>query len=148
MTDTRGVATTLNYVLGLAIALVLITGLLIAGGTFVETQRDASIRTELAVVGEQVSSDVQTADRLAQTTTNNETVRVGRELPPRVAGNTYQVRIEGGSDPRIVVRTIDPEINVTVPVRTTVPVARSTASGGSVVVNYTAAGELELEGGR
>ncbi|AQL41674.1 hypothetical protein BV210_02625 [Halorientalis sp. IM1011] len=144
--DDRGVSTTLNYVLGLSIALILITGLLVAGGTFVESQRDQSIRTELEVLGEQVSADVMMADRLARTTTDNETVRVGRDLPPRVAGTTYDVRIEGGSDPRVVVRTTNPDITVEVPVETTTSIESSSASGGSIAVNYTASDELTLEG--
>ncbi|WP_299264756.1 DUF7266 family protein [Halorientalis sp.] len=145
MTDDRGVSTTLNYVLGLAIALILITGLLVAGGTFVETQRDQSIETELAVLAEQVSSDVAMADRLAETTSDNESVRVGRSLPPRVAGSSYEVSIEGGSDPQVVVQTTDPEITVTVPVRSSTPIESSSVSGGTVAVNYTASDRLALE---
>jgi hypothetical protein len=144
----RGVSTTLNYVLGLAIALILITGLLLAGGTFVESQRDQSIETELSVLAEQVSADVMAADRLAETTTDNETVRVGRDLPARVAGSTYEVRIEGGSDPRVVARTSDPEIAVEVPVETSTGIESSSVSGGPVAVNYTASDELRLEGAR
>jgi hypothetical protein len=146
MTEDRGVSTTLNYVLGLAIALILITGLLVAGGTFVENQRDQSIRTELAVVAEQVSADVMMADRLAETTSDNETVRVGRDLPSRVAGSSYEISIEGGSDPQIVVQTTDPEITVTVPVKTSTPIESSSVSGGATAVNYTASDRLALEG--
>ncbi|WP_424019437.1 DUF7266 family protein [Halorientalis pallida] len=145
MTDDRGVSTTLNYVLGLAIALILITGLLLAGGTFVEDQRDRSIETELEVLGEQVSSDVMMADRLAETTSDNESVQVGRSLPPRVAGSTYEISIEGGSDPQVVVRTTDPEISVTVPVKTSTPIEASSVSGGTIAINLTASDELRLE---
>jgi len=144
--DTRAAATTLNYVLGLSIALILVTGLMVAGGTFVEDQRDRSIETELEVLAEQVSADVEMADRLARTTTENETVRVGRDLPPRVAGSNYDVGIEGGSDPQIVVRSTDPEITVTVPVENETSLESSTVSGGTVAVNYTASDELVLEG--
>jgi hypothetical protein len=143
--DDRGVSTTLNYVLGLGIALILITGLLLAGGTFVENQRDRSIRTELQVLGEQVSADVTMADRLVETTGDNESVQVGRSLPPRVAGSTYEVSIEGGSDPQVVVRTTDPEITVTVPVKTSTSIEPSSVSGGTVAVNLTASDRLRLE---
>ena len=144
--DDRGVSTTLNYVLGLAIALILITGLLLAGGTFVENQRDRSIETELQVLAEQVSSDVMMADRLVETTSENESVQVGRDLPARVAGSTYQVRIEGGTDPQVVVRTTDPEIAVVVPLKASTPIESSSVSGGTISVNYTASDELTLEG--
>ncbi|MFB6085136.1 MAG: hypothetical protein ABEJ94_12920 [Halorientalis sp.] len=145
MRDDRGVSTTLNYVLGLSIAFVLVTGLLLAGGTFVENQRERSIRTELEVLGEQVSADVEMAGRLVATTTRNESVRVSRDLPPRVAGIGYQISIEGGTDPRVVLRTFDPEITVTVPVKTSVPIESSTVSGGSIAINYTASNRLKLE---
>ncbi|RXK49480.1 DUF7266 family protein [Halorientalis pallida] len=145
MTDERGVSTTLNYVLGLSIALILITGLLVAGGSFVETQRDQSIETELAVLAEQVSSDVMMADRLVETTSDNESVRVGRDLPPRVAGSSYEVKIEGGSDPQVVVRTTGPEITVEVPLKTSTPIESSSVSGGTIAVNYTASDRLTVE---
>ncbi|SEN94640.1 hypothetical protein SAMN05216388_1006128 [Halorientalis persicus] len=143
--DDRGVSTTLNYVLGLAIALILVTGLLLAGGTFVENQRDQSIETELEVLAEQVSSDVEMADRLVETTSDNESVQVGRDLPARVAGSTYEVRFDGGTDPQVVVRTTDPEIAVRVPVKTSTPIESSSVSGGTIAVNYTASDELALE---
>jgi len=143
--DDRGVSTTLNYVLGLAIALILVTGLLLAGGTFVENQRDQSIETELEVLAEQVSSDVEMADRLVETTSDNESVQVGRDLPARVAGSTYEVRIDSGTDPQVVVRTTDPEIAVRVPVKTSTPIESSSVSGGTIAVNYTASDELALE---
>lgn len=145
MSDDRGVSTTLNYVLGLAIALILITGLLVAGGTFVENQRDQSIRTELSVLAEQVSSDVMMADRLAETTSDNRSVRVSRDLPPRVAGSSYEISVEGGSDPQVVIQTTDPEITVTIPVKTSTPIESSSVSGGATAVNYTASDRLALE---
>lgn len=145
MTEDRGVSTTLNYVLGLAIALILITGLLVAGGTFVENQRDQSIRTELSVLAEQVSSDVMMADRLAETTSDNRSVRVSRDLPPRVAGSSYEISVEGGSDPQVVIQTTDPEITVRIPVKTSTPIESSSVSGGATAVNYTASDRLALE---
>ena len=50
--DDRAVSTTLGYVLSLAIASILISGLMLATAGFVEGQREQVIRSELEVVGD------------------------------------------------------------------------------------------------
>jgi hypothetical protein len=116
---------------------ILVTGLFIAGGDFVSEQRETSIQTELEVVSEQVVADISMADRLAQTMSGNETVRVRRSAPDRVAGSSYAIAVEGGSDPKVVLRTVDPAVEVTVPIRNETDLEMTTINGGPLVVNYT-----------
>lgn len=147
MTDDRAVSSTVNYVLGLGIAFALVTGLLLAGGNFVQDQRESSIRTELEVVGEHVSADIMMADRLNGTAGGDGTIRVRRSLPNRVSGSPYVMAIEGGEDPQLVLETDSPAVTVEVAFTNTTAVETSRVSGGPVTVNRTDAGTLRLEGG-
>lgn len=146
MTDDRAVSTTVNYVLGLSIAFALVTGLFMAGGDFVQNQREDSIRVELEVLGEQVAADLMMADRLAETTTDNETVRVRRTLPPRVGGSSYSVSVEGGEDPYVVMQSSQPEITVEAEFTNETNVEMTEVNSRHLIVNYTAESTLAIEG--
>lgn len=89
--DDRAVSTTVNYALTLAITTLLITGLLVAGGDFVQGQRKQAALSELRVLGQQLAGDVAATDRLARSADGNGTVSVRRSLPDKVAGSNYRV---------------------------------------------------------
>jgi len=93
MTD-RAVSSTLNYVLSLGIMAVLVTGLLSAGGGFVEDRQEEVIRSELEVIGQQVASDVQRADRLVTAGDDNREVTLAQSLPERISGTGYRISLE------------------------------------------------------
>ncbi|QSG05906.1 DUF7266 family protein [Halapricum desulfuricans] len=141
--DDRAVSTTVNYVLGLSITFLLITGLFLAGGNFVQDQRETSIETELQVVAEQLAADVESADQLVQTTENG-TVVVERSVPSRVSGTGYTIAVEGGSDPRLVLTSNDPEIEVTAQFSNRTAVQPTRITGGPIQVTETG-GQLVLE---
>lgn len=143
MRDDRGVSMALGYVLGLSIAFLLVAGLFVAGGNFVQEQRETSVRTEMAVVSEQIASDMESADRLAQSTDNG-TIVVDRSLPSRVSGSSYTVSIEGGADPQLVLRTRDPDVEITAQFSNVTAVEPTEATGGPMQVTY-ADGALVLE---
>lgn len=136
--DDRGVSTTLGYVLTLAITAVLMSGLLIAAGSFVSGQNERVTQTELDVVGQRLAADVETADRLAEAGGGgpNVTVAVGSRLPETVAGRTYRVAVNESGRDRLVLRASDPDVSVTVHVVTDVPVANATLGGGPVRVAF------------
>lgn len=146
MSEDRAVSTTLNYVLGLGITFVLITGLLIAGTGFVEDQRESAMRAELQVLGQQLATDLAMADRLAATTSaDNRTVTIRRNLPSRVAGKGYTVSVEGGQYPHLVLETDGADVSVQVNVTNRTDVTMTEVSGGPVQVNYTDGDEIALE---
>lgn len=138
---------TLGYTLGLGIAAILITGLLIAGGGFVSDQREAAVRSELEVLGQQVASDIEAADRLAVAAGADATVSLGRTLPQRVAGSTYMVELVAEEDPFLRLSSSSPELEIDVAFTNTTAVEASRLDGGPFVVNLTAADELTLESG-
>jgi len=109
LSDSRAVSTTLGYVLSLAIATLLITGLIIAGGGYVDAQREQVIRDELTVVGQQLAADVERADRLVRAGEAPLTVRVNKTFSDRVTGSNYRVSFDPAAS-AIVLETNRPFI--------------------------------------
>lgn len=149
--DRRATSTALGYVLSLGIAAVLISGLLIAGGGLMESQRDQTARTELEVIGQTVADDLASAGRLADCDSCDLRLRI--DVPRRVAGEAYRVRVvEVDADPtvdsytsRFVLSTGRSDVAVNVTVHTSLPVAETSVAGGTIVVEYDpAASELEV----
>jgi len=143
MTD-RAVSSTLNYVLSLGIMAVLVTGLLSAGGGFVEDRQEEVIRSELEVIGQQVASDVQRADRLVTAGDDNREVTLAPVAPGADQRNGVSDIAGDHPETELVLISNDPEISVSVRVQTTTDLAPSNAGGGTVVVTYTSSEKLEV----
>lgn len=151
MTD-RAVTTTLEYALSLAMATVVITGLLVAGGDFVEDRRDQVVRTELRVIGQQIASDVQRADRLARAGTGADRLRLNASYPDRVAGIGYSVAVipdakSGVSGKQRQLELTASEGNITVEIEMHVESSLATTSftGGDVALRFDGPGtDLEV----
>ena len=131
----RGVSTALGYVLNLGVATLLVTALLLSAGTLVEDQRDRAASTELDVVGERLVADLAAADRLARTN-DPSTVRVEADVPVRVAGSYYTVRVNESNNDTIVLDADQSDVQVVVPFETTTEVLPSTVDGGDLAVRY------------
>lgn len=132
MTD-RAMSTTLSYVLTLAIAAVLVSGLLLAGSTFVEDRREQVIRQELLVIGEHLATNVEQVDRYARANEDLAEARIEQTFPGRVTGTSYGVRlVENGMEPTLVLRSVRPRVSVEVNVSVQTTVADSNASGGRI----------------
>lgn len=140
----RAVSITVNYVLGLAIATLLISGLLVATGGLLEDRTESAARAELRVIGERVAGSVAMADRLARTS-GAERVEVESTAPSRVAGTEYSIELEA-ADEELVLTTDDGDVTVRVPVANTTALADSRAPGGDVEVVLTSNDELEVRG--
>lgn len=140
MTD-RGVSVALNYVLSLAIATVIVSGLLFAAGDIVGDRQEAVVRGELRVVGEQIASSLASADRLART--GGETVALEVATPDRVGGLGYTITIDP-TESEVVLATSDPSVVVSVPYRSVTTVLASETTGGDVEIVLTVGGELEV----
>lgn len=152
MGDDRAVSTTLGYVLNLAVATLLLTGLLVAGGGLVEDQRERATRAELRVLGQQLAADLAAADRLAAAADPGDTVRVDRDLPATVTGSTYAIEVVGGTDPALVLDAERFDVTVRVSLAVETELESSSVTGGTVRVVYgdfdaDPAGELEVRDG-
>jgi hypothetical protein len=131
----RGVSTALGYVLNLGVATLLVTVLLLSAGTLVEDQRDRAAETELDVVGERLAADLAAADRLARTN-DPTTVRVEADVPVRVAGSYYAVRVNESGNGDLVLEAEQTAVQVVVPFESTTEVESSTVDGGDLAVVY------------
>jgi hypothetical protein len=139
MREDRAVSTTVSYVLTLAIATVLVAGLVGAGGAAVDQQREQTIRQELGVVGAQISNGLSMADRLVRgSATDPSAVSITRQLPSKVVGTGYTVELvdPGGSPPYLVLTASGSDVSVRVEVSTETPVEPTTISGGAVQIEY------------
>lgn len=147
--DDRAVGSTINYVLSLAIASVLVTGLMLAGGTFVDDRRTEVIRNELTVVGQQVAADLERADRLVRAgeTAAGTEVTLVRQFPERITGLRYRIETVPGSPDRVRLVVGEHDVSVTVRVDTATPIGAASAQGGTIEVSYTGAGELVIDDG-
>jgi hypothetical protein len=146
--DDRAVSTALGYVLALGIASILISGMMIAAGGFVESEREQVIRSEFEVIGETLIADVEGADRLASAIGGDVTVRSA--LPRRVGSSAYTIEITDqstfGSSHVSVVSLSAASVDVSVSLRlvTDVPLVDSTVEGGELVIEYDGS-NLEVE---
>ena len=146
--DTRGVSTTIGYALTLAITTLLVTGLLVGIGGFVDDQRQRAIESELSVIGQQIAADVQAADRFAQAGDTGFAIR--RDVPNDVVGRSYRVSVvvDDAHDPPLDtylrLETSDPDIVVEVDLMVRTDISESSFAGGSVSVTYDS-GQLEVD---
>ncbi|QLG26493.1 hypothetical protein HUG10_02585 [Halorarum halophilum] len=137
--EDRAVSVTVNYVIALALTAILISGLLIAGGSLLEDRRESVTREEFTVLGEQLAAGVGEADSLAST--GAEDLRVAVRLPDSVGGSSYLVRVTETTPPadqpgEYVLTFSSPaaEVSWNVTVRTDRPVEETQVPGGSIVV--------------
>lgn len=144
MTD-RAVTTTLEYALSLAIATLVVTGLLVAGADFVSDQRERVVRSELRVVGQQLASDVQRADRLARAGTGADLLTLNASYPDRVAGVGYTVEVipdakpvVAGDQRQLALSSHSEDVTVTVRMRVESNLASTSVPGGDVAIVYDA----------
>lgn len=140
--DDRGVSTTMGFVITLGITAVLISGLLIAGGTLVKDEREVVARDQLAIASEQLATGLSDADQLAANAGDGE-FRVEFWLPDGAGGSPYSFRVEpqggGGAQPyttRLVAESGVLDVSRSVTVRTSVEVAATNIDAGPVVVRY------------
>jgi hypothetical protein len=136
----RGTSVTLNYVLVLGISTVLVTGLIIAGGSFVEDQREAVIEGELRIVGNHLASNLEQVDRYvnASESGNPTTAYVNQTFQQEVTGSTYQIELlDNGGDPQLLLTSTRGDVEVSVPLSVRTPVDDgAAASGGEVTAAY------------
>jgi len=145
-TDRRATSTALGYVLSLGIAAILVSGLIVAGGGLMESQRDQSARIELQVIGQTVADDLSSAGRLADCDSCE--VRLRIDVPSRIAGESYLIQVIEVDPPhiyRLGLSTGRSNVAVNVTVRTSRPVVETTVTGGTIIVEYDpGSGELEV----
>jgi len=137
----RAVSITVNYVIVLAITAVLVSGLLVGAGGYVQDQRTNVVREELTVVAEQLAAGIDDADRLSRAEAESRSVRVGVPLPSRVAGESYRIEVTNISTPadqparhELLLRSAGTDVSVTLTISTLEGLDEGSVNGGWVVV--------------
>jgi hypothetical protein len=153
MRDDRGVSTTVDYVLALAITSVVVSGLLIAGGGTVADERERVTTDELEVLGGQLAAGFLDADNLASTD-GAERAAVRVTLTDRAAGSSYTIQVRNPPSPTgnpyrydLLLESDAAGVSATVTIRTHHEAVLTGVSGGTVVVRVDDAdgdGESEL----
>jgi hypothetical protein len=138
MTERRAVSTSLDYVLSLSIAAILVTGLIIGGSQFVENRQENVIRTELTVLGHQLASQIHSVDRMAEASDSAgaQTVWLNRSYPSSVAGSTYIADIRTGTTDEINLSSAQPDVSVEIRITTDTELAPTSADGGPIRVRF------------
>lgn len=150
----RGQSVSINYTLSLIIITVMMAGLFISMSSFLDDERERVTRSELSVLGNRITADIATADRLASAT-DDSSVEVRTTIPPSVAGVDYEVDItstqyRSTSYWNVTVTLRGPSVGVekTVKVRTAHEVVDSSLNGGPYIVRYRGnADEIEVKDG-
>lgn len=138
--NSRSVSVTLNYILVLSITAVLVTGLIIAGGSFVEDQREQVIEGELRIIGNHLAGNMEQVDRYVRANGSNDpdVAYINQTFGNDVTGSTYQVTLDERADTaQVVLNSTQPDVSVRVNATVQTPVDdTSFANGGSISVAY------------
>ena len=135
--DDRSVSFVVNYVLVIAITAVLITGIIIAGGSFVEDQREQVIAGEMRIIGNHIAGNLEQVDRYARAGPTSEAY-INQSFGTDVTGSTWSVELdERGDTSQVVVNSTRPEVSVRVNATTQISVDDdSYADSGKISVVY------------
>jgi hypothetical protein len=135
--DDRSVSFVVNYVLVIAITAVLITGIIIAGGSFVEDQREQVIAGEMRIIGNHVAGNLEQVDRYVRAGPTSEAY-INQSFGTDVTGSTWSVELdERGDTSQVVVNSTRPEVSVRVNATTQISVDDdSYADSGKISVVY------------
>lgn len=112
--DDRGVSIALTHALTLAITTILVGGLLLSSGPFLEAQEQRVSQDQLSEIGSNVATQVATLDRLADSG-DDVTTTVTVQYPNRIVDtHTYTVElrtIDDGGDERALVQISSPGVD-------------------------------------
>lgn len=138
--DERSLSVTLNYVLVLGISAILISGLVFAGGAFVENQRDPAIKGELTVIGTHLASNIEQVDRYVQAGKNPDTAYVNQTVQRQVIGENYNVELvpnDGEPEPpELVLSPTSTDVTVRISLNVEVDIVETASQGGTISVAY------------
>lgn len=153
--DDRAVSIAITHVMTIGITALLITGLLMGAGNLLDLERERGAESSLTTIGERLSGELSSVDRLADEPTDNVTLRV--DHPRQVSGSIYRVELRGdpddcdsplhaASEACLVLTATDENVDVMVPVRNESPVTDSQALGGPITIVHEG-GAISIESG-
>lgn len=136
--DDRAVSVAVGYVLGLGIATLLFSVLLIGGSGLIESQTRSVAHDELSVTGQQLASELLSVDRLVRAGEGDPAeLSLHADLPTQTAADGYSIGIRhDDGEGTIELRSTNPEVVVAVPFRSETEIEATTINGGPVEIEY------------
>jgi PKD repeat protein len=143
--DTRSVATTVNYVLAIALTTILVSSLLVSASGYVDDRRERAVRAELETVGSALAADVAEADRLSQQGRN---VTLRMDQPEVSTADSYTAAVTTDCptvETCLRLRSAGPSVTVVVPVANETPLSLgSTVGGWRITADGSALGTTDV----
>lgn len=154
-TDDRAVSIAITHVMTIGITALLITGLLMGAGNLLDAERERGAEASLTTIGERLSGELSSVDRLAADSADDVTMRV--DHPREVSGSTYRVELRGdpaacdgplhaASEACLVLTATDENVEEMIPVNVEAGIDDSQALGGPITVTHDG-GNVSIEGG-
>jgi len=146
--DTRAVSPAVTQALTIGITTLLVTGLLLSGGAFLEAEQENIARQGLVDIGAGISSDLVRLDQF-DAASGSQNISFTSSYPERVAGEGYRIHLSpGASESTIYVNSTTSELSTQIRFRNTTPVCERRATGGTMVIAYDGVNEcLEVRNG-
>lgn len=139
----RGTSIALNYVLVLGIAAMLISGLIIAGSSFVDDQRERVVQGELNVIGNHLAGNLEQVDRYAKAGDGETAGHVNQSFQRQVTGENYEIELlepdpadDGPAQLVLTPQSSDVTVRVNATVSDDLDIESSSARGGTISVHY------------
>lgn len=143
----RGVSVTLDYIMMLMIATVLLAGVVSVSGFLIDQQVDRGIEDEMTATGEKLAADVQSVEQLVNASNTSETtVQLEVDLPNHVSGERYRISYNESTG-EFTLATSSPDIDVQIPVQSDRLVSTEDAISGGEVVIVAENGSIEVRSG-
>jgi len=134
--DTRAVSPAVTQALTIGITTLLVTGLLLSGGAFLDAEQENIVRQGLIDIGAGVASDIVRFDQF-ETTGGVRDVSFTSTYPDRVATETYRIHLVPGTDEAtIYVNSTSSDLSTQIRFRNETPVCERRVSGGPIVIAY------------
>lgn len=141
--DERAISVTVSHALSIAITTVLVSGLLLGAGPFVESNERRVADSQLSEIGHSVASQVTTLDRLNATGENVQTT-VDLRYPRSIAGS-YSYTVELTADGVVVESPrLDRSAAVTLDTDTTLAASQANAPDLRVTLCETTTGDVVI----
>lgn len=129
-----GVSITTGFILNLAIAILVISIVLLTAQGYMNNFVEESTETELRIAGERIATRIAVADRLVRAG-NDPVGLISLEPPPFVSGSGYNAHVSGDNgvsdNGTVYVAAEHQGVNISVPFNTSTPVRSVTFQGST-----------------
>lgn len=139
MSRNRAISVTLDYVLMLSIAMIVLASVVFLSGHVVDGQLNQGAEEELTATGESLAADLETAARLTEVGEEDTSVRFQTDLPRQVSGSSYDISVR---ENELELTSTNPDQSVTVPVAVDA-IEETEVRGGPLVIELVD-GQLEV----